>query len=75
MISNTPGQEFFCNVNSVGNNRNLSPYALLTRMAELDVELAKQASAVGIAADLLFPDDPSAFVTVAPYVVAQKPTP
>ena len=53
----------------------LSPYALLTRMAELDVELAKQASAVGIAADLLFPDDPSAFVTVAPYVVAQKPTP
>jgi hypothetical protein len=75
MSTNTPAQKYICNVNAGGSNQAGSPYALLTRIAELDVELAKQATAVGLAVKLLFPDDPSTFLTAAPQIVAHKTTP
>lgn len=74
MITNTSKQNIF-NANAIGNSQATSPYALLTRMAELDVEFAKQATAVGMAVELLFPDDSMAFVIANPHVSAQKANP
>jgi hypothetical protein len=50
--------------NSVGNGAVGSHYAMLTRLAELDVELAKNATSAGIAVDLSFPKETVGFVSV-----------
>jgi hypothetical protein len=41
-----------------------SRYLLLARLAELDLELAKSATAAGMAADLLFPAETPGFTSV-----------
>ena len=51
--------------NSVGNGAVGSHYAMLTRLAELDVELAKNATKAGVAIDLSFPKETVGFASVA----------
>ena len=75
MTSNTPAQRYIFNSNAVGGNQSASPYALLALMAELDAELAKQATAVGVAVELLFSDDLGVSTIVAPQVIVPKTTP
>lgn len=57
MMNNVPGQRHTADANARAANQASAHYTLLTQMAELDVELAWSASAVGIAAHLLSADD------------------
>jgi hypothetical protein len=72
MMSNVPGQGYLANVNAAGANRASSQYALLIRMAELDVELARSATAVGVAVKLLSTEDIAAFGSYLPQPTTTK---
>lgn len=50
--------------NSMNNSLGSNHYALLSRLAELDAEIAQSASKLGIAVDLLFPKDTPGFTSV-----------
>jgi len=63
-MNNAPGQQQFgASVNELSMGQGDSRYALLVKFAELDAELAKRASALGLAVDLFFPDDFVGFET------------
>jgi len=66
MTNQNMGQGYVAGANSAGNDDSVSTrYALLTRLAELDLELAKNGTAVGMAVELLFPEETTGFTSVA----------